>query len=74
MENQATDRAHRIGQEKPVFVYKLVATGTVEEKILQLQEKKQQLADGVYAQGKEAQPLARVSSEELLTLLAPIEE
>ena len=47
-ENQATDRCYRIGQDKPVFVYKLLSTGTVEEKILKMQEKKQQLADGIF--------------------------
>ena len=46
-ENQATDRAYRIGQDKPVFVYKLIARGTVEEKIQQLQQKKAALAAGV---------------------------
>jgi superfamily II DNA or RNA helicase len=44
-EAQATDRAHRIGQDKPVFVYKLIAAGTVEEKILDLQRRKTNLAD-----------------------------
>ena len=39
VENQATDRAHRIGQDKPVFVYKLIATGSVEEKIVALARK-----------------------------------
>jgi len=39
-ENQATDRAHRLGQDKPVFVYKLVAAGSIEEKILALQDKR----------------------------------
>ena len=43
IENQATDRAYRIGQTKPVFVYKLMAENTVEEKILQMQAKKQAL-------------------------------
>lgn len=46
-ENQATDRAHRIGQGKPVFVYKLIARATVEEKIQQLQRRKAELAAGV---------------------------
>ena len=47
VENQATDRAYRIGQDKPVFVYKLIARGTVEEKIRQLQERKAELAANV---------------------------
>lgn len=42
-EAQATDRAHRIGQDKTVFVYKLITKNTVEEKMLQLQEKKAEL-------------------------------
>jgi SNF2 family DNA or RNA helicase len=48
VEAQATDRAHRIGQDKPVFVYKLIAAGTVEEKMLELQEKKAALANGLF--------------------------
>jgi len=47
VEAQATDRAHRIGQDKTVFVYKLVANGTVEEKMLDLQAKKKALVDGL---------------------------
>ena len=48
-ENQATDRAYRIGQEKGVFVYKLVTKNTVEEKILAMQERKKALIDGLLA-------------------------
>ncbi len=46
-EMQASDRTHRIGQDKPVFVYKLIARDTVEEKILQLQERKRSLVDQI---------------------------
>ncbi|CDZ78789.1 ATP-dependent helicase HepA [Legionella massiliensis] len=49
VEEQATDRSHRIGQENPVFVYKLITSGTVEEAILAMQEKKRQLFDGILA-------------------------
>ena len=45
VEMQASDRTHRIGQEKPVFVYKLIARDSVEEKILQLQDRKRNLVD-----------------------------
>ena len=45
VEEQAADRAHRIGQDKPVFVHRLVAADTVEERILELQAKKRALAD-----------------------------
>lgn len=49
VEMQASDRAHRIGQTRPVFVYKIIARGTVEEKILQLQEKKRALVKNIIA-------------------------
>ncbi len=51
VEAQATDRAHRIGQDKPVFVYKLVAAGTVEDRIVDLQKRKGTLADAVLDEG-----------------------
>ena len=51
-EAQATDRAHRIGQQKAVFVYKLIASNTVEQKVQLLQQHKRQLADQLFAGGK----------------------
>ena len=69
-ENQATDRAHRIGQDKPVFVYKLVVEGSIEEKILDMQARKADLAEGVL--GGEATGLARFDAEDLSHLLAPL--
>ena len=51
VEAQATDRAHRIGQDKPVFVYKLIAKDTVEERIMQLQADKHALASRLYTEG-----------------------
>jgi SNF2 family DNA or RNA helicase len=48
VEEQAIDRAHRIGQEKPVFVHKLVMTGTIEEKMEVLKEKKRALAESLF--------------------------
>lgn len=69
VEAQATDRAHRIGQEQPVFVYKLIAQGTVEEKIMQLQADKHALASQLYTQ-KNASP-ASLSAADLEALFAP---
>jgi SNF2 family DNA or RNA helicase len=69
VENQATDRAYRIGQDKPVFVYKLITENTLEEKILARQERKQALANGVY--GKQ-QAQEKISAQDLQALLAPI--
>jgi hypothetical protein len=65
----ATNRAHRIGQDKPVFVYKLLTEGRVEEKILALQEKKRKLADSVYGKGKKGSELL-FDAETIETLLA----
>lgn len=66
-QNQATDRAHRIGQEKRVTVYKLIAKNTIEEKIRQLQETKKNLADQVI--GGEMGQLGVLSKEEIMDLL-----
>ena len=69
-ENQATDRAYRIGQEKPVFVYKLITRGTVEEKIQQLQQEKSALAAGVL-DGRQAGDW-RLAAEDIDALFAPL--
>lgn len=66
-QNQATDRTHRIGQTRVVTVYRLIAKGTIEEKILELQEAKQKLADDILS--GEAVASASLSREELLELL-----
>jgi SNF2 family DNA or RNA helicase len=47
VEAQAIDRAHRVGQTRRVFAYRLICRGTVEEKILELQKKKRELADAI---------------------------
>jgi superfamily II DNA or RNA helicase len=64
VEEQAFDRAHRIGQDKPVFVYRLIASDTVEERILALQDEKRALAE--LAAGTQASTLTR---DDLLRLL-----
>ena len=66
-QEQATDRAHRIGQKNSVQVYKLIAKDTIEEKILRLQESKKELADAVIRQGGS---LFSLSPEQLAELLA----
>jgi SNF2 family DNA or RNA helicase len=66
VEDQATDRAHRIGQDKPIFVYKLIAQGTVEERMLELQQRKKALAAGIYdAAGSAAAALEGADIERL---------
>ncbi len=70
VENQATDRAHRLGQTKNVFVYKLVVAGSIEEKILALQEKKAELAAGVLSGDGVA--LSKFGESDIRALLAPL--
>jgi SNF2 family DNA or RNA helicase len=71
VENQATDRAHRIGQDKPVFVYKLVIEGSVEEKIMAMQLRKAELAAGIL-DGAAAPVAAALESKDLQALFEPL--
>jgi superfamily II DNA or RNA helicase len=71
-ENQATDRAHRLGQDKPVFVYKLIAAGSIEEKIVELQEQKAVLADSILSE--DAAGATKFSDDDLDALFAPMPE
>lgn len=66
-QNQATDRAHRIGQTRNVTVFKLIAKDSIEENILKMQEQKQHLADQVI--GGEAVGSSKLSREDVLALL-----
>ena len=66
-QNQATDRAHRIGQKQVVTVYKLIMKDTLEEKILRLQERKAQLSDDIIADGSLRDVLA--TKEEFMEIL-----
>lgn len=69
VENQATDRAHRIGQKNVVEVIKLVAKGTIEEKIILLQEDKKELIDNVITgELQNSKLLGSLSKEELIEL------
>jgi SNF2 family DNA or RNA helicase len=74
VEAQATDRAHRIGQTKNVFVYKLIAEGTIEQRMLELQETKGRLARGIFEDAQGPGPSAGGFSEkDLEELLKPME-
>ena len=65
-ENQAISRAHRIGQSRPVFVYRFISRGSVEEKIQQLQDRKNSLAN-IFINSNN--PLQEITKEEILNLL-----
>ena len=71
VERQAMDRAHRIGQDKPVFVHRLIAEGSVEATIRKMQAKKQALADALFEKGGD-RPM-QLTDEDVQALLAPID-
>jgi SNF2 family DNA or RNA helicase len=68
IEAQAIDRAHRIGQTREVFAYRLIAQDTIDEKVLELQQRKQELADAVMGKGDEL--MQRLTREDLERLLS----
>ncbi|MDT7522213.1 DEAD/DEAH box helicase [Rhodoferax sp. TBRC 17198] len=70
VEEQATARAHRIGQDQPVFVYKLVVEGSIEERMLELQMRKLALSDSVL--GHDAEGAPKFDEADLQALLAPL--
>lgn len=70
VERQATDRAHRIGQQQAVFVYKLICEGTLEEKIQAMQQRKQALADSLYRKGGNHEP--QWKEQDLEALFGPL--
>jgi len=70
VENQATDRAHRIGQKKAVFVFKLIASGTIEERLLELQERKRAIADGIFDEDN-ALP-SKLTAADIESLFTPL--
>jgi SNF2 family DNA or RNA helicase len=70
VEEQATARAHRIGQDQPVFVYKLVVEGSIEERMLALQARKRALAEGVL--GHDGKSSQKFGPDDLQALLAPL--
>ena len=73
VEAQAAARAHRIGQTRPVWVARLVAAGSIEERMLALQQRKALLADAVLGGGvADSEAVARFSPQELAGLLAPL--
>lgn len=72
VENQATDRAHRLGQDKPVFVYKLIVAGSIEERILALQDRKAALAAGILSDDHTVD--LKFGEDDLSALFAPLPE
>jgi superfamily II DNA or RNA helicase len=71
VQSQATDRAHRIGQQAPVFVYNLIVAGSVEERMLQLQQRKRALADAILGTGTAGATFELADVEDLF---APLDD
>ena len=69
VEDQATDRAHRIGQKKTVYVMKMIASGSIEEKVLALQRRKQAVISATVSTTDEA-VMERLTADDLASLLA----
>ena len=69
VEDQATDRAHRIGQTKKVFVYRLITKGSVEEKIMKLKERKRDLVDSIISVDRSIEK--SLTFEDLKDILSP---
>jgi SNF2 family DNA or RNA helicase len=72
VETQATDRAHRIGQLQPVFVYKLIVAGSVEERIVEMQQRKADIASAILAGTDLA--ATKLTRDDLAALFDPIED
>jgi SNF2 family DNA or RNA helicase len=68
VEAQAIDRAHRIGQTRPVFAYRLISRDTVEDKIVALQQSKRELADSIVA--ADATLMRRLTAADLELLIS----
>lgn len=66
LQNQATDRAHRLGQDKTVQVFKLMVKNTIEERIQVLQEQKRDLTEAIVKEGETF--ISKLSTEELSAL------
>lgn len=66
VEDQATDRVHRIGQKNPVTVYRFISKNTIEEKIIQLHDSKRDLADSLL---EGAGMISKMSTQEMIELI-----